>query len=334
MVQPNTDLRLNFSNQILIPGLSEEEIQQATLVENSTYGLSSSSGLGGTTSINYHLHGSHTTPSGFGDNVIARYTTGQSWTTEIDLPDDHGQGGYWYHPHYHPSVNQQVYGGLSGFLQLGDPLSKVPGFASVPRNLAVIKNLDLAVDPATGSLQLTGFDGGFGPSSPLNRLTMATVNGEFQPSRDAGAGGWQAFTFSNQSNADFYNISFLHTPPGGEALQGEMLPIFITARTVTNTPDPRGGGGLGATGQGDATQYQQQSNLLSLPPGKRLDVLVYLPQGRTEIASSDTFRQTDEAGREALFEVGGLISYLLAHLHQHGAGSAHLLGRPPRRAQP
>ncbi|MCT0225785.1 multicopper oxidase family protein [Synechococcus sp. CS-1328] len=310
MVQPNSDLRLNFSNQIAVPGLSEEQNQQATLVENSTYGLSSSSGLGGTSSINYHLHGSHTTPAGFGDNVIARYTTGQSWTTEIDLPDDHGQGSYWYHPHYHPSVNQQVYGGLSGFLQLGDPLSKVPAFSEVPRNLAVIKNLDLAVDPSSGTLQLAGFDGGFGPSSPLNRLTMATVNGEFQPNRDAGAGGWQAFSFSNQSNADFYNISFLHTPPGGDAQLGEALPLFLYGEDGHQYPQIREAvGALGATGQGDATQYLQQSNLLSLPPGKRLDVLVYLPQGRTEIASTDTFRQTDAAGGEAVFEVGGLISY-------------------------
>ncbi|MEB3263253.1 MAG: multicopper oxidase domain-containing protein [Synechococcus sp.] len=310
MVQPNSDLRLNFNNQIAVPGLSEEQNQQATLVENSTYGLSSSSGLGGTSSINYHLHGSHTTPAGFGDNVIARYTSGQSWTTEIDLPDDHGQGSYWYHPHYHPSVNQQVYGGLSGFLQLGDPLSKVPAFSAVPRNLAVIKNVDLGVDPATGALQLTGFDGGFGPSSPLNRLTMATVNGEFQPNRDAGAGGWQAFTFSNQSNTDFYNISFLHTPPGGDAQQGETLPLFLYGEDGHQYPQIREAvGALGATGKGDATQYLQQSNLLSLPPGKRLDVLVYLPQGRTEIASTDTFRQTDAAGQESLFDVGGLISY-------------------------
>ena len=133
------------------------------MVPNSTYGNSASDGLGGTTSLNYHLHGSHTNPTGFGDNVVSRFTTGQEWTTIIDLPEDHGQGSYWYHPHYHPSVNQQVYGGASGFMQVGDPLSKVPGFKDVPRHLAVLKMMDVGVDADTGSLQLDAFDNYGGP---------------------------------------------------------------------------------------------------------------------------------------------------------------------------
>jgi len=102
--QPGNKLNLNFKNQISVPGLSTEELQKATLIKNSSYGNSSSDGLGGSTSVNYHLHGAHTTPSGFGDNVIGRFTTGQEWTTKIDLPSDHGIGSYWYHPHYHPSA--------------------------------------------------------------------------------------------------------------------------------------------------------------------------------------------------------------------------------------
>ena len=93
-----------------------------------------------------------------------------SWTTIIDLPEDHGQGSYWYHPHYHPSVNQQVYGGASGFMQIGDPLSKIPGFKDVPRNLAVLKMMDVGVDPETGELQLDAFDNYGGPLT--NAMTI------------------------------------------------------------------------------------------------------------------------------------------------------------------
>ena len=154
ITQPGDQIRLNFNNDIRIGELNNSQIQQATLVPNSTYGNGASDGLGGTTSLNYHLHGSHTNPTGFGDNVVSRFTTGQKWTTIIDLPEDHGQGSYWYHPHYHPSVNQQVYGGASGFMQVGDPLSKIPAFKDIPRNLAVLKMLDIGIDTDTGSLQL------------------------------------------------------------------------------------------------------------------------------------------------------------------------------------
>ena len=159
MVEPGDQVRLNFSNDIRIADLNDKQTEQATLVQNSTPGNTASDGLGGTTSTNFHLHGSHTNPGGFGDNVISRFTTGQDWTTIIDLPEDHGQGSYWYHPHYHPSVNQQVYGGLTGFMQIGDPLSNIPAFKDVPRNLALMKTMDLGVNSENGDLLLAGFDG-------------------------------------------------------------------------------------------------------------------------------------------------------------------------------
>ena len=207
MVKPGDTIELNFNNKIRISNLDEQQTQQASLVRNDTYGNSAGEGHGGTTSTNYHLHGSHVNPSGFGDNVVSRYTTGQKWTTTIELPSDHGEGSYWYHPHYHPSVNQQVYGGLSGFMQVGDPLSKVPGFEDVPRNLAVIKMMDLGIDEQTGELQLTGFDS---YANIANAMTMVTVNGEFQPQADIKKEGWQSLSLSNQSNQAFYNISLIH----------------------------------------------------------------------------------------------------------------------------
>ena len=71
------------------------------------------------------------------------------------------------------------------------------------RNLAVIKMMDLGIDSDTGSLELTGFD-----NFPLlsNAMTMVTVNGEFQPQAQAGKGGWQSITLSNQANQAFYTI--------------------------------------------------------------------------------------------------------------------------------
>ncbi|WP_341885015.1 multicopper oxidase domain-containing protein [Synechococcus sp. UW140] len=304
--QPGNKLNLNFKNQISVPGLTSEELQKATLIKNSSYGNSSSDGLGGSTSVNYHLHGSHTTPTGFGDNVVSRYTTGQEWTTKIDLPSDHGIGSYWYHPHYHPSVNQQVYGGLSGFLQLGDPLSKVPNFKNIPRNLAILKNIDLTIDQESGKVVITSLDGG-GAGKSSNQMTMVTVNGQFQPTVNGGEGGWQAITLSNQTNQAFYNISFVNTSNTGKI---SNLPIYIFGEDGHQYPQILAAlGTLGTSGKNQSTSYAQQPNLLSLPPGKRLDALVYLPQGTTQITSTYSFTQTTDSGLTKTYNNSNMGGY-------------------------
>jgi FtsP/CotA-like multicopper oxidase with cupredoxin domain len=289
MVEPGNNLKLNFENNIRIGDLSDEQNQQASLISNSTYGNSAGDGLGASNTTNYHLHGSHTNPTGFGDNVLARYTTGQSWTTEIELPEDHGQGSYWYHPHYHPSVNQMVYGGMSGPFQVGDPLSKVKGFEDVPRNMAVLKTMDLGIDPETGEAQLSGFDN---LGKVVNRMTMVTVNGEYQPVADAGQGGWQSLTLSNQTNQAFYNLSLKHKGKDGKISD---LPLYIYGEDGHQFPQIRAAtaGSIGSAGKKLATGYTQASDLLELAPGKRFDILFYLPDGETELTSTYSFKEND-----------------------------------------
>ena len=58
MVKPGDTIELNFNNKIRISNLDEQQTQQASLVRNDTYGNSAGEGHGGTTSTNYHLHGS------------------------------------------------------------------------------------------------------------------------------------------------------------------------------------------------------------------------------------------------------------------------------------
>ena len=304
MIRPGESLNLNFENNIRIPGLTTAENQDATLVPNSSYGLNGGSTAGGMFSTNFHMHGGHVTPSGFSDNVVGRYTSGQDWTTSIDIPKDHGQGSYWYHPHYHPAVNTQLYGGLSGFMQVGDPLQKVPGFQDVPRNLAVLKTMQVEVDPQSGNFQLAAVNGnilGWDSLAP-NRASMATVNGEYNPTINVSSGGWQSLTLSNQDNNYYMNISINHQLADGS---WQSLPLYIYGedghqypqiRAVTNGPL-----GYDQPGQ-NAIDYSQASNLVSLPPGKRIDLLYYLPSGQSELVSSYGF--TDSSGQP--YEINNL----------------------------
>ena len=65
---------------------------------------------------NLHTHGLHVSPQGNGDNVLITVNSGDSWTTEIKIPDDHFVGPDWYHPHLHGATNVQISKGLAGQL--------------------------------------------------------------------------------------------------------------------------------------------------------------------------------------------------------------------------
>ena len=288
MMQPGEELILNFDNSIRLPGLTDQQNALAGFVPNSTYGAGGSEGLGAGTSTNIHVHGAHTTSGGFGDNVVSRYTTGQSWTSSFSIPEEHGQGAYWYHPHYHPSVNQQVYGGLSGSLTIGDPLAKLPGFEDTPRNLAVLKTLDFEVD-RKGHLLASSYGSLGGPLT--NQLRMASVNGEFKPTAEGDAGGWQSITLSNQSNQFFYNIRLHH----GDPQDPTVLPIWIYGEDGHQYPKVRRAmGALGGNKSKQPTAYSQARDLIALAPGKRVDVLAYLPPGTTQLSSIYNFKADDD----------------------------------------
>jgi FtsP/CotA-like multicopper oxidase with cupredoxin domain len=301
IIQPGDDVILNFTNDIRIGTLTEEEIEQATLVANSTYGNSSSGGLAGNTSSNFHLHGSHTNPTAFGDNVVARYTAGQSWTTNIEIPRDHGVGSYWYHTHYHPSVNQQVYGGLSGFMQIGDPLARIPLLRDIPRNLGILKLSQIGSANGGKDIRLTGYDN---IGVAVNRLTMVTVNGQFQPEADAGKGGWQALTLSNQTNNAQYQISLVHTDKNGQRNTLELFQFGQDGHQFPQILDVKGVLGQNSQNFGSGelappTAYAQTEDVISLAPGKRVDVLFYLPKGTTGLVSTYSF--TDRSTGEEFF---------------------------------
>ena len=293
VLQPGDTLRATFSNQIRVPGYSKRNNQLSTYIPSASPGDNGGANMGGTATTNTHLHGAHVNPSGFGDNVVARYTSGQQWTTVMQFPEDTGKGSYWYHPHYHPSVNEQLYGGLSGFAQIGDPLSLIPGMKDVPRNMALIKTLNLKPDAQKGDLKLTTYDYFLGQGSApkesfalANNMTVNTVNGEFQPTGKSEQGGWQAFTLTNQTNITQHNIAFTQVNSDGREV---YLPLYIYGEDGHQLPQiQRVVGALATTNNSHVSideRYKQLQDVVSLPPGKRVDVLVYLPQGTTNISS-------------------------------------------------
>ncbi len=69
---------------------------------------------------NLHVHGLHVSPEGNSDNVLVAIDPGTSFAYEYQLPENHPPGVYWYHPHHHGNVADQVFGGLYGAIVVED----------------------------------------------------------------------------------------------------------------------------------------------------------------------------------------------------------------------
>lgn len=70
---------------------------------------------------NLHVHGLHVSPEGNGDNVFVSVEPGGTFDYEYRLPKEHPPGVYWYHPHHHGAVADQIFAGLYGAIIIEDP---------------------------------------------------------------------------------------------------------------------------------------------------------------------------------------------------------------------
>jgi FtsP/CotA-like multicopper oxidase with cupredoxin domain len=126
---------------------------------------------------NLHVHGLHVSPEGNGDNVFLSVIPGETQQYEYRLPDDHPPGVYWYHPHHHGSVADQVFGGLYGAIVI-EGADEIP----VARDRVMVVS-DMTLD-STGSVvtpstmeQMMGREG-----------DLVLLNGQAAPRLQAAAG--------------------------------------------------------------------------------------------------------------------------------------------------
>ena len=121
---------------------------------------------------NLHVHGLHVSPQADADNVFLALTPGQGFDYRYKLPPDHAPGVYWYHPHHHGMVAEQIFAGLFGAIIVEDP-EAIP--VSTERVLLVS---DTTLDSA----------GNIAAVSPMERLAgregeLLLLNGQRNPVR-------------------------------------------------------------------------------------------------------------------------------------------------------
>jgi FtsP/CotA-like multicopper oxidase with cupredoxin domain len=126
---------------------------------------------------NLHVHGLHVSPENNGDNMFVTVAAGDSFDYQYELPANHPPGVYWYHPHHHGFVADQVFGGLYGAIIVEDP-DPIP--ASRERVLVISDiTLDSAgtIPAATAMEKMSGREG-----------DLVLVNGQLTPSMTARPG--------------------------------------------------------------------------------------------------------------------------------------------------
>jgi suppressor of ftsI len=146
---------------------------------------------------NVHYHGFGVSPQGNGDNVFIEVEPGApSFDYNIPIPLDHPQGLYWYHPHFHPGVNQAIAGGLSGGIIIGNILQTFPKLQGITERIILLKDLKLDKN------------GQPVPDPDPAGSTIRTINGLYQPEIDIAPGELQFWRFGNIGANIYYKLKF------------------------------------------------------------------------------------------------------------------------------
>ena len=193
------------------------------------------------TTTNLHTHGLHVSPEGDGDNVFVAIEPGQRHQYEIEVPDDHPGGLFWYHPHRHGGVAQQIRSGMAGAIVVRGELDRVPEVAAAEERLMVIQAIELDDDfEVPEPIPDPSKTEAFFPRSQI----LYPINGLVDPTITMRPGELQRWRIVNAAEGKFMNL----------VLDGLELHVLAWDGLTLGAPE-------------------QVTNLF-MSPGNRVDVLV------------------------------------------------------------
>lgn len=143
---------------------------------------------------NLHTHGLHVSPKGHGDNVFVNSPSGSTFTNKYKIPMDHIPGTYWYHPHRHMYVTNQVMAGMAGTIIVRGTDPESIELDTYRTRLLTFQQFQ--VD--NGAVVV----GGQKSSAP----TYTYVNGQLKPVIDMRPGEIQRWRLSNLQSDSFMRI--------------------------------------------------------------------------------------------------------------------------------
>ena len=201
---------------------------------------------------NIHYHGLHIPITGNADNVFLQIEPGEQLTYEFTIPKNHLAGTFWYHPHLHGLVAEQLFGGLAGLFIVRGELDKIPEIKAAQEEFLVLQ--DFALDD----------DGRLMGSSHMSLMSgregdLITVNGKVNPSLTLPAGKLLRLRILNASPSRFYKLALEEGTFYQIATDGGALNESVEADELLLTPGQRAE--VLVRGKPESGQYR----LLNLP---------------------------------------------------------------------
>lgn len=144
---------------------------------------------------NLHTHGLYVSPAGNADNVFVSVGPGESFDYDYRLPPDHPPGVFWYHPHLHHRVADQLFGGLCGAIVVEDP-EPVP----VARERVLVIS-DITLDRSGAVAQVSMMQRMAGREGDL-----VLVNGRLRPDLSARPGERERWRVVNACTSRFLRL--------------------------------------------------------------------------------------------------------------------------------
>ena len=202
-IRPGDRLRINLVNELddLPPGLPQDSPFLCSPMTPTGHALPEHET---TCDTNLHVHGVHVSPSDNSDNIFLRVPAGESFQYEYQILPNQPAGLFWYHPHLHGTVSNQVFGGLAGPIIVEGDLDALPGIAGVPERVLILQATQLT--PDGGSSQSIVNVPGPPTNGPVRLQKYSLlVNGQFNPTMTIRPGETQRWRILNASA----NVTYL-----------------------------------------------------------------------------------------------------------------------------
>ncbi|OKH18574.1 multicopper oxidase family protein [[Limnothrix rosea] IAM M-220] len=141
---------------------------------------------------NLHFHGLHLSPAQ--DNVFLHIKPGETYTYELDIHPNQRGGTYWYHPHVHGSVAEQLFRGLAGIIVVRGELDNIPEIAAAQEEFFLLQDFALPNENSSHMNLMAGREG-----------SLRLVNGNYHPTIEV-TENLLRLRLVNASPSRFYNL--------------------------------------------------------------------------------------------------------------------------------
>ena len=144
---------------------------------------------------NVHYHGMNVSPLSPSDDIFIMIPPTGDFDYEVQIPEDHPEGLFYYHAHLFGLTEYQIMSGLSGGLIVNGVLAPFPQLEGIKEQIMYLKDVQIidGVVPQGADIDISA------PTNP-------TVNGQTNPVLTIRPGETQFWHIANIGADHYYNL--------------------------------------------------------------------------------------------------------------------------------